>query len=420
MGWIFLAFFGYTLCLLAERALVNVSAQDAEQLVASEDAAARRARQLLQRLKPALAALLLARVLLVVLTVVGTMAWVLRAQAVRDALAAWAQRAVWPDWAAWGGAAALLSFAFAVAFWAAQKLGFQKIVDARAGFLLQRLSWFVIFWETIFYPFVKKEKPLEPLEQEISEELSSTPSTAANSEKRELEMLKSIVRFGDVTVKQVMQPRSKVVAVDFRTEFQELLATVRATEFSRLPVYDGDLDNVMGILYVKDLVPHLDAPDDFEWQPLVRTNVLMVPEAKRGSELLQEFKQQRLHMAIVVDEYGGSEGIVTLEDILEEVTGDIRDEFDEESDVRYRKLDDHTYLFEGTTLLNDVCRLAGLDAAAFDAARGNADTLAGLALELRGDIPKVGTEIAWGGYLLSIVAADNRRIEQIKLTLPHD
>jgi CBS domain containing-hemolysin-like protein len=420
MGWILFVFFCYTLCLLAERALVGVSKQDAEQLMSSEDAAALRARQLLQRLKPALAALLLARVLLVIITVVCAVFWVLRAEAVRSALSTWMQQAAWPGWAAWGSVTAFLSLALAIAFWAIQKFDFQRVVNARAGFWLQRLSWFVIFWETIFSPFIKQIPPLKSLEEEAFEEANSVPSAASNSEKRELEMLKSIVRFSDVTVKQVMQPRSKVVAVDFRTGFQELLATVRATEFSRLPVYDGDLDNVMGILYVKDLVPYLDALDDFEWQPLVRTNVLMVPEAKRGSELLQEFKQQRLHMAIVVDEYGGSEGIVTLEDILEEVTGDIRDEFDEENDVRYRKIDDHTYLFEGTTLLNDVCRLAGLDVAAFDAARGNADTLAGLALELRGDIPKVGTEIAWEGYLLSIVAADNRRIEQIKLTLPHD
>jgi len=225
------------------------------------------------------------------------------------------------------------------------------------------------------------------------------------------------VKFSDVTVKQVMQPRTKVVGVDFKTDFHDLLAVVRESEFSRLPVYDEDLDNVTGILYVKDLLPHLDAPAVFEWQPLIRTNVMLVPESKRCSELLEEFKQQKIHMAIVVDEYGGSAGIVTMEDILEEVTGDIQDEFDEESDIRYRKLDEFTYLFEGQTLLNDVCRLTGLDAATFDAVKGNADTLAGLALELRGDIPKTGVEIPWNGFLFTITAADNRRITQMKLNL---
>ena len=215
-----------------------------------------------------------------------------------------------------------------------------------------------------------------------------------------------------------MQPRSKVVGVDFKMSFHDLLAVVRESEFSRLPVYDDDLDYITGMLYVKDLLLHLNAPADFEWQPLIRTNVMLVPESKRCSELLEEFKQQKIHMAIVVDEYGGSAGIVTMEDILEEVTGDIRDEFDEESEIRYRKLDEHNYLFEGQTLLNDVCRITGLDAAVFDPVKGNADTLAGLALEIRGDIPKVGVEIAWNGFLFTITAADDRRISQMKLTLP--
>lgn len=232
-----------------------------------------------------------------------------------------------------------------------------------------------------------------------------------------MELLKSIVKFSDVTVKQVMQPRSKVVAVDFRTNFSELLGVVREAGFSRLPVYDEDLDNVTGILYVKDLVSHLDKPATFEWQSLIRTNLQLVPEAKRVSELLQEFKRNKRHMAIVVDEYGGSSGIVTMEDILEEITGEIRDEFDEESEIRYRKLDDHNYLFEGQTLLNDVCRIAGLAPGTFDEVRGAADTLAGLALELKGDIPKTGTELSWNGYLLTVITADERRIEQLKLTI---
>ncbi len=214
-----------------------------------------------------------------------------------------------------------------------------------------------------------------------------------------------------------MQPRSKVVAADFRTHFHDLLGIVREAGFSRMPVFDEDFDNVTGILYVKDLVPHLDKTADFEWQSLIRTNIQLVPESKRISELLQEFKRNKRHMAIVVDEYGGSAGIVTMEDILEEITGEIRDEFDEENDIRYRKIDDHNYLFEGQTLLNDVCRITGLAPGAFDDVRGGADTLAGLALELKGDIPKAGAEIAWNDYVLTVVAADDRRIAQLKLTI---
>ncbi len=278
--------------------------------------------------------------------------------------------------------------------------------------------WFAFFWNLFFRVFTRKEKIAERADLSQEEEPNSTAATNAASEKRELELLKSIVQFGDVTVKQVMQPRSKVVSVDFKTGFHELLDVVRLSEFSRMPVYDEELENITGILYVKDLVPHLDEGVAFEWQPLIRTNVLMVPEAKRGTELLQEFKQQRMHMAIVVDEYGGIAGIVTMEDILEEVTGDIRDEFDEESEIRYRKIDDYNYLFEGQTLLNDVCRLSGLIQGTFDPVRGTSDTLAGLALELRGDIPMIGTEIAWNGFLLSVTIADKRRIEQLKLSLP--
>ncbi len=247
--------------------------------------------------------------------------------------------------------------------------------------------------------------------------MDSTSAQHQLEKQRDIELLKSIVKFSDVTVKQVMQPRSKVVAVDFRTQFSDLLQTVRESGFSRLPVYDDDLDNVTGILYVKDLLAHLNQPEDFEWQPLIRTNLQLVPEAKRASELLQEFKRNRRHMAIVVDEYGGSSGIVTMEDILEEVTGEIRDEFDEESEFRYRKLDEYNYLFEGQTLLNDVCRIAGLPPGTFDPARGAADTLAGLALELKGDIPSPGAELQWENYLLTVISADNRKIDQIKLTL---
>jgi CBS domain containing-hemolysin-like protein len=270
----------------------------------------------------------------------------------------------------------------------------------------------------IFRLFLRKESPPEQTLDERVENSNAVETPNQMGEKRELELLKSIVQFGDTTVKQVMQPRSKVVGVEFRTNYEQLLQIVKAAEFSRIPVYDEDLDNVTGILYVKDLIAHLDKPASFEWQALIRTNLLIAPESKGCSELLQEFKLEKIHMAIVVDEYGGCSGIVTMEDLLEEVTGDIRDEFDVENDVRYRKIDAHNYLFEGQTLLNDVCRIAGLSPGAFDEVRNTADTLAGLALTLKGDIPSAGTEIVWGQYQLTIIAANNRRIEQLKLTIP--
>jgi CBS domain containing-hemolysin-like protein len=413
-----LTIFLYSLILRAERLLVAVSPHDAELLRSGADAASRRAAALLEQIRPTMSALLLARLLLKVLIVVfGTLAVL---QSLRDGgiLSGLASAMGWQG--TWEVSLLLLpaiSAGFAALFWGLKKIDFPVGVGPRAPFWLRRLSGFVLFWKALFYPFLKKKPALDAPEHTHPVTGTALPDTPATSEKRDIEMLKSIVKFGDVTVKQVMQPRSKVVAVDFRTDFHDLLAIVREAGFSRMPVYDEDLDNVTGILYVKDLIAHLHQPADFEWQPLIRTNVLLAPESKRVSELLQEFKQEKIHMAVVVDEYGGSAGIVTMEDILEEVTGDIRDEFDEESEIRYRKLDDANYLFEGQTLLNDVCRIVGLPADTFDPARGNADTLAGLALELSGDIPKTGTEIPWNGYLLTVTAADNRKIAQLKLTL---
>ena len=418
MLWFFIGLLLYLLVTLAERALMGLSPHELDQLGLDNSAAAQRAYRLGQEgIRPALAASLLARLLLVVLLIVSSVAALTLSIPVRTALYNAANWFGWPGWLVWAMAGTCLSVLFGALFWGIQKIDIQGNSSARAAFLLQRLGYFIHFWKMLFSPFLMREKKVEASNNNPVQEQSNPTIT---SENREMELLKSIVKFSDITVKQVMQPRSKVVGVDFKITFHELLATVRESEFSRLPVYDDDLDYVTGILYVKDLLLHLDAPESFEWQPLIRTNAMLVPESKRCSELLEEFKQQKVHMAIVVDEYGGSAGIVTMEDILEEVTGDIRDEFDEESDIRYRKIDEYNYLFEGQTLLNDVCRIAGLDAATFDPVRGNADTLAGLALEIRGDIPKVGIEISWNGYLLTITAADNRRISQMKISLPKE
>lgn len=416
MFWFLVGLMLYFFVTLAERALVSLSPHELEQLGLDDSRSAQRIYHLGQEgVRPALAALLLARLLLQVLLVVFSVFLLFGSEWLHTTLNSVAARIGWPGTLLWGVAAAFVSMLLALVFWGIQKIDVQGNSTTRATFLVQRLAFFIYFWKMLFSPLLGHERRAET---SASEAIHDTGSPAVNSEKREIELLKSIVKFSDVTVKQVMQPRTKVVGVDFKTDFHDLLDIVRESEFSRLPVYDEDLDYVTGILYVKDLLPHLDAPGHFEWQPLIRTNVMLVPESKRCSELLEEFKQQKIHMAVVVDEYGGSAGIVTMEDILEEVTGDIRDEFDEESDIRYRKLDEHTYLFEGQTLLNDVCRITGLDASVFDAVKGNADTLAGLALELRGDIPKTGVEIPWNGFLFTITAADNRRISQMKLGLP--
>lgn len=418
MGWFIIGLALYFLVISAERVLVAVSSHTLEQLRSEASPAAQRAAALAGNVRHALAALLLARVWLKVLLVVLSTGALVQSAMIHALLYDAALRSGLPPVIVWVVSGLLLALTFALVFWLMRKLDLRFLGKAHTAFMLQRLSLFILFWQKLFGWLIRKEKLPEYPAEQTANMIPSANTAASAGEKRDMELLKSIVKFSDVTVKQVMQPRTKVAAVDFRAGFHDLLATVREAGFSRLPVFDEDFDNVTGILYVKDLLEHLDKDDAFEWQSLIRPNVLFVPESKRVSELLQEFKQEKLHMAIVVDEYGGSAGIVTMEDILEEVTGEIRDEFDEESDIRYRRLDEFNYLFEGQTLLNDVCRLSGLAPGTFDEVRGAADTLAGLALELKGDIPKPGAEIAWNGYLLTVVAADSRRIEQLKLTLP--
>jgi putative hemolysin len=233
----------------------------------------------------------------------------------------------------------------------------------------------------------------------------------------DIDILKGIVKLADVSVTQIMKSRVDVVAVDFRISFGDLLKVIREKEYSRIPVYDENFDNITGILYVKDLINHLDEADDFEWQPLIRTNVFYVPEAKKINDLLREFQEQRLHMAIVVDEYGGSTGIVTLEDIMEEVIGEIKDEFDDDIEVEYVKLDEYNYMFEGKTLLNDVCRVIGVDTTTFDEVRGDADSVAGLILEVTGQFPKAEQEIHYNDFVFKVVTVSKRRIEQIRITI---
>jgi len=235
---------------------------------------------------------------------------------------------------------------------------------------------------------------------------------------QEIDILKGVVKFGETTAKQIMRSRVDVIAVDFRIQFNELMKVIRESGFSRIPVFDEDFDNITGILYVKDLLGHLEESKDFEWQVFIRPNVLYIPEAKKINDLLKEFQKQRLHMAIVVDEYGGSSGLVTLEDIMEEVIGEIRDEFDDEIEVDFQKIDDLNYIFEGKTLLNDVCRVIGVDTNTFDEIKGEADSFAGLILEIVGQIPKVNREIPYNQYQFKIVSVTKRRIEKIQITLP--
>lgn len=263
----------------------------------------------------------------------------------------------------------------------------------------------------------KAQKASLMSKEDIDEAIELTVRNDVNAEE-EVDILKSILKFGDVTVKQIMCSRVDVIAVEFRTTFREVLKLARRSSVSRIPVFDDDFDNITGILYIKDLIGHVDDGDDFEWQALIRTDLLYVPESKKISDLLKEFQQQKLHMAMVVDEYGGSSGIVTLEDVLEEVIGEIKDEFDDLSEIEFTKKNEYTYVFEGKTLLNDMCRVMDLETTTFDEAKGDADTIAGLMLELFGQIPKINAESSYNQYRFKIVSVNKRRIKQVQIILP--
>ncbi len=229
-------------------------------------------------------------------------------------------------------------------------------------------------------------------------------------------ILKEIVKFGNTSVKQIMQSRVDVVSFDVSDNFIELINTIRDSGYSRIPIYEGSFDNITGILYAKDLLASLDEGPDFNWQQLQRP-AFYVPESKKIDDLLDEFRQKRVHMAIVVDEYGGASGLVTLEDVLEEVIGEIQDEFDDIKEIGFKKIDEHSYLFQGKTQLNDVCRAVSLPLNTFNDVKGDADTLAGLILEITGSLPKSGDVIPYKKYTFRIITVNNIRIVRVQLTI---
>jgi CBS domain containing-hemolysin-like protein len=214
-----------------------------------------------------------------------------------------------------------------------------------------------------------------------------------------------------------MIPRMDITAFEYNSPFRKLLEKILASGYSRVPIYRDAIDKVVGILYVKDLIPFLDNPDDFKWQSLIR-EPFFVPENKKNDDLLKEFQHRKIHMAVVVDEFGGTSGIVTLEDVIEEIVGEINDEFDDD-DLVYSKLDDLNYVFEGKISLNDLSRKLGIESDIFELASGReADTLAGFLIEFTGNILKKGQEVKFKDYIFTVESADNRKIKRVKVTVP--
>ncbi len=232
-------------------------------------------------------------------------------------------------------------------------------------------------------------------------------------EEQEFDLLKSIIKFSDVSVKQIMKPRNDVFAIDIDTSYDLVIQKIKESGFSRIPIFKEEFDDLEGILYAKDLISHLDKDTSFKWQNLIRKTIHYIPESKKINELLKEFQSLKLHMAIVVDEYGGNAGLITMEDIMEEILGEIFDEFDEEYENESKKINDKEFIFEGKTSLIDFAKLFHENIEIFNDIKGDSDSLAGLMLEVAGEIPKKGFEFKLGRFLFIVDSVTNRRIEKI-------
>jgi gliding motility-associated protein GldE len=240
-------------------------------------------------------------------------------------------------------------------------------------------------------------------------------TTDNEASQKEKNILKGIVKFSNITARQIMKARLDVSGIEYNTSFADLVKRVEELHYSRLPVYKEDLDDVVGMLHTKDLLPYLEQPPDYNWHGTMRPPYF-IHEQKMIEDLLQEFQTKRIHFAIVVDEFGGTSGIVTLEDIMEEIIGDIKDEFDEE-DIAHKKLDDFNYIFDGKIIISDVCKAMELPMETFDEVKGDNETLAGLVLELAGEIPAHEQIVSSGDFKFTVLEREKNRLQKIKVTI---
>ncbi|MFM8740308.1 MAG: gliding motility-associated protein GldE [Cytophagales bacterium] len=284
--------------------------------------------------------------------------------------------------------------------------------------LLLEKVWFPISWlllnvSQIIERRVEK-KGYSTTVKELNQALELTTDNSDTTE-GERDILKGILNFGTLTVKRVMKSRLDISAANAHMDFNELMDHVAKSGFSRIPIYKESIDRVEGILYTKDLLPYLNEAKEFEWQKLLRS-VFFVPETKRLDSLLKDFQSKRVHMAIVIDEYGGTAGLVTLEDLIEEIIGEINDEFDEVN-LGYHKIDDHNFIFEAKISIHDLCKALDVGATSFDDVKGESESLGGLLLELYGSKPEQGEQIIFESFVFTVVNADPKKINRVKVTL---
>jgi putative hemolysin len=281
-----------------------------------------------------------------------------------------------------------------------------------AEILFKPLAWFLMSFSGII------EKRIARKDYQITVDhlnLALDITTREGTTEEEKGILKGIVNFSTLTVKQVMRTRLDITAFDIDYDFHELMDRVNKSGYSRVPVYEETIDNLKGVLYVKDLLPYLQENEHFKWQELLRP-IFYIPETKKIDTLLKDFQHKRIHVAVVVDEYGGTSGLITLEDIIEEIVGEINDEFDEE-DVAFNKLDDTTWVFEGKTSLNDFCKIVAIDPSVFEPIKGESESLGGLLLEINNKLPRAGEKIQFERFVFTIVSVDLKRIKRVRVLI---
>jgi len=289
----------------------------------------------------------------------------------------------------------------------------------------RRVAGSILVCRKMFYPFssvlirsgllAEKVVPQENHVLSVHDLEQALELTDKEDIREEQRILEGIVRFGDETAKEIMTSRQDVVDLDYTSTFADVLKCIVENNYSRIPVYQDNIDNIRGILYIKDLLPHLDKPANFRWQSLIRPPYF-VPETKKIDDLLREFQENKIHIAIVVDEFGGTSGIVTLEDVLEEIVGEINDEYDED-EKNYVRINSNTFVFEGKTLLSDFYKILKLDDEVFEEIQGDADTLAGLLLEIKGDFPQLHEKLSFENFSFEVLGMEERRISKVKVVI---
>ena len=256
-----------------------------------------------------------------------------------------------------------------------------------------------------------KRELLESSKEELNKAMSLTIDKSTSKEEKDI--LKGIINFGSIKVKEIMKSRVDIVAFEIDESFEKISELINKSGYSRIPVFKETIDNIEGVLYVKDLLPHLN-DKNFDWTKKIRP-AFFVPENKNIDVLFKDFQEKRVHLSLVIDEYGGVSGLVTLEDIIEEIVGDINDEFDFEEDFYYKKIDSNTFLFDGKTSLNDLCKVLNIHKDFFDASKGESESLGGLILELNSKIPSVGDKIKFDNFIFTIMSVDNKRIKRVRV-----